>query len=116
VRDGLQPSVGDRLAAIDRHPVGPVLDPLKSALYRLKLLLEPVDHRLVALLLEQLGSRVRGMLVDGRELAVIACLRPQIIKFALDALLLGLQEFSCLARVQGGGKLAVRLDPLASTK
>jgi hypothetical protein len=104
--NGLEPGVGDRLPALDRLPIGPVIDPLHGPLHCLELLLEALDHRLDALVLEHLRSGIGRMLVDGRKLAVPASLGPQLLQLALDAVLFCSQKLSCSARIQGAVKLA----------
>src|SRR5439155_16632808 len=67
-----QPPVRDRLAAVDREPVCPLLEALLGPLECLQLVAEPLDHRAIALDLEQLRAAVGGVLIEAGELAVSA--------------------------------------------
>src|SRR4051794_21414636 len=74
-RDHLETLVGDRLAALDRQPVGAVAQALLGALDRGKLLAQLLGQALVELLVEQFGRGVgRVLIVVGELVAALALL------------------------------------------
>ena len=106
----LEAPVGDRLAALDGDAVGALLDPLLGPLDRLQVVLQPLDQRLVALVLEQLRARVGGVLVDvARARRRRRRGRAQRGELLLDAL--ALARSSCLARSGSMGTRGGRRGP-----
>src|ERR671930_273683 len=100
-RHRLEPAVRNRLPALHGDTVRAIGDPLLRALDRRELVLQPFDHRAVALDLEELGAAVGRMLVQARELAV-AAVRAKLGKLALDAFALLTEKLAGSLCVQGG--------------
>ena len=95
-RDGFQTLVRDRLAALDRDPVGAGGQSLLGSLDRGELLAEVVRTSLVQLVLVEVGRQVRRILFIRQLTGVLV---PEPRQRALDALALGGEKFACPLRI-----------------
>ena len=73
---------------LDRHAVGPVVDPLHGALHCLEVLLEAIDHRLTRSSSNSSVPASAGCWSTPRKFAIAACLRAKSLQLLLDPLLL----------------------------
>src|SRR6188472_1513438 len=89
----LQASVGNRLAALDRKPVGPVRQALLGPLHRCELVTQVLTQARVALVLVELAGLIAEVGVEVGQLAGV--LRRQVGERLLDPRPLPLQERAC---------------------
>jgi hypothetical protein len=98
VWDRLQPRIRDLLTALHRKAVRSLLEPLLGPLDRAELRLEPVDHRTVALEVEELRSGVRRMLIDRGELLGLPP-RTEVLELPQGSLALASKKLAYSIRI-----------------